>query len=83
MFIVKLNKMNYEYDVHSIVKAFYAEEQVKVVTPGSKDWNALLLEGKETISIEIAEDRALVTIQGQRYSFQAPTQEFKNGFKKF
>ncbi len=83
MFIVKLNKMNYEYDVHSIVKAFYAEEQVKVVTPESKDWNALLLEGKETISIEIAEDSALVTIQGQRYSFQAPTQEFKNGFKKF
>ena len=33
MFIVELNRENFEYDVHSIVKAFYAEEQVKVLTP--------------------------------------------------
>ncbi len=33
MLAVKINKANYEYDVHSIVKAFYPEETVKVLTP--------------------------------------------------
>ncbi|MBQ4259158.1 MAG: coproporphyrinogen dehydrogenase HemZ [Lachnospiraceae bacterium] len=83
MFIVKLNKINYEYDVHSIVKAFYAEEQVKVVTPESKDWNALLLERNESINIEISEKTATVTILGQEYLLQAPAEDFKNCFKKF
>ena len=36
MFVVELNKANYEYDVHSIVKAFWSEEQVSVLTPESK-----------------------------------------------
>ena len=28
MKVVKLSHPNYEYDVHSLVKAFYAEDQV-------------------------------------------------------
>ena len=36
MKIVKLSHPNYEYDVHSLVKAFYAEEQVTVITPETK-----------------------------------------------
>ena len=33
---VKLSHPNYEYDVHSLVKAFYAEDQVTVITPETK-----------------------------------------------
>ncbi len=33
MLAVRINKANFEYDVHSIVKAFYPEETVKVLTP--------------------------------------------------
>ena len=33
MKVVKLSHPNYEYDVHSLVKAFYAEDQVTVITP--------------------------------------------------
>lgn len=33
MFTVEINETNFEYDVHSIVKAFYPEEEVKVLTP--------------------------------------------------
>jgi len=33
MFVVKLNNPRFEYDVHSLVKAFYPEETVKVLTP--------------------------------------------------
>ena len=36
MKVVKLSHPNYEYDVHSLVKAFYAEEQVTVITPETK-----------------------------------------------
>ena len=37
MFVVELNRANYEYDVHSLVKAFWPEDQVTVLTPESKD----------------------------------------------
>ena len=36
MLAVKLNLANYEYDVHSLVKAFYPEETVEVITPETK-----------------------------------------------
>ena len=35
MFVVDLNRDHFEYDVHSIVQAFYPGEQVKVLTPGT------------------------------------------------
>ncbi|MCM1049713.1 MAG: coproporphyrinogen dehydrogenase HemZ [Clostridiales bacterium] len=35
MFIVKLNKAQFEYDIHSLIKAFYPEEDVKLLTPES------------------------------------------------
>ena len=33
MFVITLNKTVYEYDIHSIVKAFYPEKNIKVITP--------------------------------------------------
>ena len=35
MLIVQSNKAQYEYDIHSLVKAFYPEQEVKVLTPES------------------------------------------------
>ena len=35
MLVVELNKENIEYDVHSLVKAFFPEEQVAVLIPYS------------------------------------------------
>ena len=37
MLAVKLNLESYEYDVHSLVKSFYPEETVKVLTPSTKE----------------------------------------------
>lgn len=37
MLAVKLNLETYEYDVHSLVKSFYPEEMVKVLTPSTKE----------------------------------------------
>ena len=33
MFVITLNKTVYEYDIHSIDKAFYPEKNIKVITP--------------------------------------------------
>lgn len=37
MLVVKLNQPQFEYDIHSIVKAFYPEQAVKVFVDGEKD----------------------------------------------
>lgn len=40
MYIITLNTAKFEYDIHSLVKAFYPEETVKVITPGTDAWKA-------------------------------------------
>ena len=37
MIVVKLNKPQFEYDIHSLLKAFYPAEDVKVFEKGTKD----------------------------------------------
>ena len=36
MIVVKCNKNDFSYDVHSLVKAFYPAEEVKVFEEGEK-----------------------------------------------
>lgn len=40
MLAVRLNKPQFEYDIHSIVKAFYPAETVKVFEEGTKDFES-------------------------------------------
>lgn len=35
MYIVRINKEKYEYDIHALIKAFYPEEEVRVIAPES------------------------------------------------
>ena len=37
MLAVTLNELRFEYDIHSLVKAFYPAEMVKVFKEGTKD----------------------------------------------
>ncbi len=69
MFVVELNRANYEYDVHSIVKAFWAEEQVSVLTPESKEEKRVELAGQVRLCVEIADDGAKLTMDGKEYSW--------------
>ena len=39
MLVLELNRENIEYDVYSLVKAFYPEEQVAVLMPESRQKN--------------------------------------------
>lgn len=37
MIVVKLNQAQFEYDIHSLVKAFYPDQEVKVFVKGEKE----------------------------------------------
>lgn len=67
---IKLNQANYEYDVHSIVKAFYADKAVKVLTPESKF--KLVEGGGDTffIEVELYPEGARMRIDSKEYQWQ-------------
>jgi len=93
MLAVKLNLESYEYDVHSLVKSFFPEETVKVLTPATKEdtYRTVLeqagLESDQQIKLEITVEEAGAVI---RYTDREDTWEytdaegkFKDGFKRF
>ncbi len=88
MLAVKLNLANYEYDVHSLVKAFYPEETVKVITPETKEETAeAVLEeaGSAMLEIVLEEDGASIICSGNlhEWKYEQGTERFKDGFKRF
>lgn len=60
MFVVKLNNPRFEYDVHSLVKAFYPQETVKVLTPETLEEKRAELEQNVCMEIELLADGAKV-----------------------
>ena len=95
MFIIQLNQVKYEYDIHSIVKAFYPERQVKVVTPDTDARKATeLLEEEDALrgSIAFEEQQVVICLEKRTYtwawkqedpSLEAYSQDFKDAFKGF
>ncbi len=88
MLAVKLNLSNYEYDVHSLVKAFYPEEMVKVITPETKAETAeevLKESGSALLEITLVEKGANITCAGNLHEWNHTerNERFKDGFKKF
>ena len=67
MMAVELNRANFEYDVNSIVRAFYPEDQVYVLTPECREEKWEQLQGSVRIRIELREDGALLTADGKEY----------------
>ncbi len=88
MFAVKINLANYEYDVHSLVKAFYPEETVKVLSPETKEETAAeVLEQAGSVGMEIVieDEQADITYMEQHHHWDYNEDEgrFKDGFKRF
>ena len=84
MLVVKLNKTQFEYDIHSIVKAFYPDKDVKVLTPDSvykdKEW----FHKEPDIYIDFYEDRIEVKAQELYYQVLDEYEKlYKDEFKKF
>ena len=87
MKVVKLSHPNYEYDVHSLVKAFYAEDQVTVITPETKPEKLAELEPQVSLEIELAETGAKIRVEDETFLWDAETETiadgYKNGLKRF
>ena len=90
MLFVKINEPKWEYDVHSLVKAFYPREQVKVLSPErenvlqsdseSEDAVKLLLDivcGQDEVSVCFAGKEAVT------HAWVREEKERKNEFKRF
>ena len=65
MLVVELNRANFEYDVNSIVRAFYPEEQVYVLHPACREEKWEELGGNVRIRAELSEDGALLSVDGR------------------
>lgn len=67
MLVVELNRANYEYDVNSIVKAFYPEEQITVLTPESREDKREKLRGNVRIRVVLDKEGAQLGIGEKEY----------------
>lgn len=84
MFVVELNKSNYEYDVHSLVKAFWPEEQVSVLTPETKEDKREELTPWVRVKISIEEDKADIRVRKDICAESPePFEEWVNYTEKF
>ena len=87
MKVVKLSHPNYEYDVHSLVKAFYAEDQVTVITPETKPEKLAELEPQVSLEIELAETGAKIRVGEEDFLWDVEMETiadgYKNGLKRF
>ena len=70
MLVVELNRANFEYDVNSIVRAFYPEEQVYVLTPECREEKRAQFGGSARIMVELREDGASLSIDGKDYIWE-------------
>ncbi len=91
MLLVELNRVNFEYDVNSLIRAFYPGEQVSVLTPESKSAKTEEQNDCTRIRICLKEDGAVFTMNGRNHTWQwddaaedsVKEEGYKNGFKRF
>lgn len=60
MFAASVNETRFEYDINSLVKAFYPEESVKVITPDMGEEKKADLLDKVRLKIELAAEGATI-----------------------
>lgn len=80
MFVVKLNKTSFEYDVNSLTKAFFPEEELKILTPETAVEKRELYEKETRLEICLDEAGAVLTLKkmyfpeaGESYIWEAST----------
>ena len=72
MLVVDLNKVNFEYDVQALVRAFYPQEQGYVLTPETRADRRREMEDDARIKCVILEDGALLTLDGGLHRYRWP-----------
>ncbi len=72
MFIVDLNKENFEYDIQALVKAFYPGEQVQVLTPQTREETRLALSPQARMKVVVSQDGADLILDGAPHRYNGP-----------
>ena len=83
MLAVRLNRENYEYDIQALLKSFYPEQPLRIITPASREQE--IREGEQEWSIRIEEPTACMLLAGREISWRHEEEEgaFKDCFKRF
>ncbi|MDE6673677.1 MAG: coproporphyrinogen dehydrogenase HemZ [Acetatifactor sp.] len=83
MLAVRLNRENYEYDIQALLKSFYPEESLRVITPVSRDQE--IREGEREWSVRIEEPTVRMQLAGREIEWLHEEKEgaFKDCFKRF
>ena len=68
MIVVRLNQPQFEYDIHSLVKAFYPAEDVKVFEKGTKDLEST--QGMPECSVLFGENQITFSVRTKEVIFQ-------------
>ncbi len=73
MLAAKIDTTRLDYDIHSLIKAFYPEETVKVVSPDTDPEKAASLEEEVVFDIILQGDKPMLTIRdagkGMKHEF--------------
>lgn len=79
MIIVSSNKAQFEYDIHSLIKAFYPEEEVRLITPESvvKDKNILNI--PPTMTLTFKDEEVVLNIDFSQKNMNESTDGAMNG----
>ena len=77
MYIIKINEEKYEYDIHSLIKAFYPEEDVKVLSPASVIKDRKIRETEPRLEIFFEENGARMKGEAGEQYVSAEKDEFK------
>ncbi len=93
MFVIELNRENFEYDVNALVKAFYPEETVQILTPESRADRRQALQPQVRMRVEAVEEgpsagahvRVRQDTQERCYDWDYPgdREGYKGAFKRF
>lgn len=83
MLAVRLNQENYEYDIQALLRSFYPEEPLRVITPQSRDQERREVEREWGIRIE--EPMAYLQFEGKEWQWRHDEREgaFKDCFKRY
>ena len=73
MIVVRLNSSQFEYDIHSLVKAFYPAEDVKVFEEGTKEFEST--EGMPECSVFFEDNKITFSIRRKEVNSDEGTQE--------
>lgn len=88
MQIIKCNKAQFEYDIHALIKAFYPEWELKVLTPESVVRDRKVRETVPVMELWFGEDKVIFKTQSAHEYVWNLTEKlemgaYKNALKRF